>query len=216
MVTDSRLYKKRPGGTESDMCERLAVAAGRAARAGVDLVQIRERSLEAASLLDLTNRVMRGTAGTAALVVVNDRVDVALASGADGAHLPAAAASCDRVRAIVPDGFLIGRSVHSETEAVAAEMAGGCDYLVFGTVYESRSKPAGHPVAGLEVLGRVCRAVRLPVLAIGGITLENAGEVARAGAAGIAAIGLFATGVEAELAETVAQVRQAFDTSDAG
>lgn len=217
MVSDSRLYEDRAGDeTVSDVCERLAVAAGRAARAGVDLVQIRERSFDAAPLLDLTNRVKHATAGTAALVVVNGRVDVALASGADGVHLPAAAMSCPRVRAIVPDGFLIGRSVHSETEAVAAEAAGGCDYLVFGTVYESRGKPAGHPVAGLEALGRVCRAVRLPVLAIGGITAERARDVARAGAAGIAAIGLFATGVEAELAETVAQVRQSFDITDAG
>ena len=112
-----------------------------------------------------------------------------------------------------PDDFLVGRSVHSEAEAIAAEAAGGCDYLTFGTVYESRSKPAGHPVAGVDALARVCSAVRLPVLAIGGITIERIPEVVAAGAAGVAAIGLFGHGTEAELAAIVARLRSAFDQS---
>jgi thiamine-phosphate diphosphorylase len=213
MVTDSRLYKQRGDEAVNELCASLTAAAERAARARVDLVQIRERSLEAATLLDLAARVRRATASTAAQIIINDRVDVALAGGADGVHLPAAAPTCARVRAIVPDGFLIGRSVHSDTEAVAAEAAGGCDYLVFGTVYASGSKPAGHLVAGLDALARVCRSVCLPVLAIGGITVERVPEVVQAGAAGIAGIGLFAAGAQAELDEAVARIRDAFEPS---
>ena len=78
----------------------------------------------------------------------------------------------------------MGRSVHSAAEAIAAEASGGCDYLVFGTVFESESKPAGHRVAGLGALAEVCAAVRLPVLAIGGITPARVPDVVKAGAVG--------------------------------
>ena len=212
MVTDSRLY-----GTHVDddsvesRCAGVAAAAGRAARAGVTLIQIRERSLEAASLLDLAGRVRRAIDGTPARMLINDRVDVALGVGADGVHLPASAPGCARVREIVPESFLIGRSVHSQAEAVAVADSGGCDYLVFGTVFPSRSKPSDHPVAGLDTLARVCRSVSLPVLAIGGITTDRIAEVAEAGAAGIAAIGLFALGAQDELDDRVARIHRAFD-----
>jgi thiamine-phosphate pyrophosphorylase len=209
MVTDSRLYEL--AGERADArFGAVADAAARAARAGVDLVQIRERSFDAAALLQLTMRVRTALAGTSARCLVNERVDVALAAGADGVHLPASAPACARVRAVVPASFLVGRSVHGVDEAMAVEAAGGCDYLVFGTVFRSPSKPAGHPVAGLEALARVCRSVRLPVLAIGGITVDRFAEIAAAGAAGAAAIGLFALGAQAELAETVAHARRVF------
>lgn len=214
MVTDSRLYA--PAKSDAERTKAVAAAALRAARAGVDLVQIRERALDAAFLLQILGRVRLGADELGTRVLVNDRVDVALAGAADGVHLPSTAPACSRVRAIVPartraGDFLIGRSVHSEAEAIAAEAAGGCDYLIFGTVYESRSKPAGHPVAGVDALARVCAAVRLPVLAIGGITIERIPEVAAAGAAGVAAIGLFGHGTEAELAAIVGRLRDAFD-----
>jgi thiamine-phosphate pyrophosphorylase len=209
MITDSRLYDLAGAGADARLAA-VAAAAGRAARAGVDLVQVRERGVEAATLLDLTVRVRARLAGTSARCLVNDRSDVALAAGADGVHLPAAAPACARVRAMAPAPFLIGRSVHGVDEAIAVEAAGSCDYLVFGTVYPSLSKPAGHPVAGLEALARVCAAVRLPVLAIGGITVDRLAEVAAAGAAGAAAIGLFALGAQAELDETVAHARRVF------
>ena len=107
----------------------------------MDVVQIRERGLEDGSLLALAVSIRDSMAGTGARLVVNDRVDVALAAGAAGAHLPGRAVSCARARTIVPDGFLLGRSVHSVDEAVAAEGEGGCDYLLFGTVFESSGKP---------------------------------------------------------------------------
>jgi thiamine-phosphate pyrophosphorylase len=188
----------------------LLTAAAAAARAGVDFVQVRERGLEDASLLALAMDVRQSIVGTGARMIVNDRIDVALAAGAAGAHLPRSAVTCDRLRAMVPDNFLVGRSVHSVAEAVATEGTGGCDYLVFGTVFESESKPAGHAVAGLAALAEVCAAVRLPVLAIGGITPARVPDLVRAGAAGVAAIGLFAAGGERELREAVDQIRLAF------
>jgi thiamine-phosphate diphosphorylase len=143
-------------------------------------------------------------------MLVNDRIDVALAAGAGGVHLPGGAVSSARVRAIVPQSFLVGRSVHSAGEAIEAALDGGCDYLVFGSVFATRSKPAGHAVAGLDALAGVCAAVQLPVLAIGGITPARVPDLVRAGAAGIAAIGLFAAGDERELRDTVRQIRRAF------
>jgi thiamine-phosphate pyrophosphorylase len=92
----------------------------------------------------------------------------------------------------VPAGFLVGRSVHTVDEAEETERAGGCDYLIFGTVFPSVTKGIDHAVAGVDMLAAVCARVRLPVLAIGGVTVERAVEAAGSGAAGIAAIDLFA------------------------
>jgi thiamine-phosphate pyrophosphorylase len=181
-----------------------------AARAGVDLIQIRERGMDDRALLDFTQRAVELTRGTTSRVVVNDRADIALAAGASGVHLRANSCDAARVRALAPGGFLIGRSVHATAEAVATAAAGGCDYLIFGTVFSSTSKPANHPVAGLDALRDACRSVQLPVLAIGGIALDNAALVARAGASGIAAISLFER--SGALAATVSALRRVFDT----
>jgi thiamine-phosphate pyrophosphorylase len=190
MVTDRHRLEKG-GGSDIDALVR---AAARAARGGATMIQVRERGLDDGVLLDLTEKIVKQAAAAGVKVVVNDRVDVALASGADGVHLPAHGARPERVRPIVPPGFLIGRSVHAESEAVEIAGSGACDYLIFGSVFPTAGKPAGHAPAGADALGRVCRAVALPVIAIGGIVPDRAGEVARAGAAGIAAIGLFAGG----------------------
>jgi thiamine-phosphate pyrophosphorylase len=181
-----------------------------AARAGVTLVQVRESGLSDRALVVLTRDVVRAVAGTRAQVVVNDRVDVALAAGAAGVHLRGDSVDAPRVRRLAPPPFLIGRSVHAVDEAVAVERAGGCDYLVFGTVFASASKPAGHQHQGTAELRRVCAAVALPVLAIGGIAVEHAPEIAAAGAAGVAAIGLFAT--TDDLPRTLAALRASFDS----
>jgi thiamine-phosphate pyrophosphorylase len=207
MVSDRHRY----GGNEEEACEAFISAARRAASAGVDLIQIRERGLDDRQLLALATRVRAVLSGTGSQTLVNDRTDVALAAGVDGVHLPARAISAASVRPIVPDGFLIGRSVHSEAEAVDTERAGGCDYLIFGSVFESTSKARGHAVAGLDALARTCSRVQLPVLAIGGITLAHLPAVVRAGASGVAAIGLFALATEQEFGETVWRIRLAFD-----
>ncbi len=170
--------------------DQLVRLVRRATGAGVNLVQIRERGLEDRRLLALTRSIVAAVEGTAR-VVVNDRVDVALAAGADGVHLRADSPPAAAVRAMVPAGFLVGRSVHSEAEALEAA-ASGVDYLVLGTIFPTASKPAGVLPLGLKPLERAARAIPVPILAIGGITADNVGKVAAAGAAGFAAIGLFA------------------------
>jgi thiamine-phosphate pyrophosphorylase len=200
MVTDGAAVGERA----------LLTLIGAAARAGVDLIQVRERDLDAGALAGLTRHAIDAVSGTGARIMVNDRVDVALAAGAAGAHLRGDGLPAPRVRAIAPPGFLIGRSVHSEDEAAQIEAAGECDYLMFGTVFPSASKPADHRAAGLDALARVCARARTPVVAIGGVTLSVAADVRRAGAAGVAAIGLFQSAPD--LVETVRLVRAAFDT----
>ena len=202
MVTDRRHYVEPLTG--------LVEASRRAAEAGVDVIQIRESGLDDRALMTLAGRVREVVSRAGARVLINDRLDVALAVHAAGVHLPALGISCGRARGMAPPGFLIGRSVHSEAEAVETEEAGGCDYLILGSVFESASKPPGHPVGGLALLARVCKTVRLPVIAIGGITPARVPEVVDAGAKGIAAIGLFARTDRPALGETVGRIREAF------
>ena len=164
-----------------------------AARAGVHLVQIRERDLEGAALLRLVGRCVDATHASSTRIIVNDRLDVALAAGAHGVHLRGDSMPAARIRGVVPAGFLIGRSVHEPDEARRVSVQGGLDYLVFGPVFETPSK-AGRPAAGLDALRAVVQATTVPVLAIGGIGIDRVSAVMEAGAAGFAAIGLFAGG----------------------
>jgi len=200
LVTDRRAIGERP----------LVALVGDAARAGVDLIQIREPDLDDRALVVLTRAAVAAVRGTPARVIVNDRTDAALAAGAAGVHLRGDSIPASRVRAIAGPDFVVGRSVHDGDEAAAVDAEGACDYLIFGTVFPSSSKPAGHHAAGPDTLGRVCARVRAPVLAIGGISADRARQVAAAGAAGVAAIQLFAEATD--LAETVRALRQAFDT----
>src|SRR5436190_10279987 len=181
-----------------------------AAAASIDLVQIREPMLQGGALATFVREAINEAIGTSCSMVVNDRFDVAIAAKAAGVHLRADSVAPARIRNIAPAGFLVGRSVHDPAEAAAITHAGGCDYLIFGTVFPSRSKPAGHRAAGVQKLQDVCRATMLPVIAIGGISLENAAEVIAAGARGIAAIDLFRRG--RSISSTVAILRQQFDT----
>jgi thiamine-phosphate pyrophosphorylase len=196
LVTDRRRTAFRGG---------LDEQAAAAVDAGIDLIQIRERDLEAKALAALVTRIVARARGSATRVVVNDRVDVALACAADGVHLRADSLPISAVRAIVPRGFLIGRSVHTPDEARAAA---GADYLIAGTVFPSESKP-GAPYFGAAGLREIVRASTAPVLAIGGMMIDRVPDVAATGAAGIAAIGLFAG---QQLAENVAEARRLFDS----
>ena len=179
-----------------------------AAVAGVDLIQIREPSLDDRTLVTLTREAIEATRQPATRVVINDRLDIALATNASGIHLRGESFAATRVRPITPGGFLIGRSVHDVDQAIAAA-AGGCDYLIFGTIFPSRNKPPGHPIAGLDRLREIAAAVQVPVLAIGGISTENAVAAAAAGAAGVAGIDLFRG---ASMMSTVSRLRRSFDT----
>jgi thiamine-phosphate pyrophosphorylase len=157
--------------------------------AGIDLVQIRERDLDARELSALVRDAVACARGTPTRIVVNDRADVALACGAAGVHLRSDSAPASSIRAIAPAGFLIGQSVHSVAEARAA--CAGADYLIAGTVWRTASKPEDHPLLGVDGFAAIAAAVAIPVLAIGGVSIGRARELVEAGASGIAAIGLF-------------------------
>jgi len=176
----------------------------------VDLIQIREPDLPDRALIDLTRAACDAVRGTAVRVLVNDRLHVALAAGAHGVQLRSRSFSAARGRMAAGDAFLIGRSVHDLEEAVAVEDEGGCDYLLFGTLFASANKPSGHRTAGLEALREVCARVKLPVVAIGGITAVNSGPVRAAGAAGVAGISLFDN--LDSISSVVESLRRTFDT----
>jgi thiamine-phosphate pyrophosphorylase len=175
--------------------------------AGIDLVQLREPEWPARALCDLAAEAVRRSRGTATRIVVNDRLDVALAAGADGVHLGRASLPPARVRHIAPPRFLVGCSVHSLQEL--HEVEDQADYLVAGTVYATASKPPGTRLLGVQGLASLVAATRLPVLAIGGVTLERIPELAAAGAAGLAAIGLFADAAPGNLPAIVGEARRA-------
>src|SRR4029077_19107922 len=176
--------------TPSALLDKIRAAAA----AGVDWVQVREKDLPARELLALVREaVALGSDRPASIkVIVNDRLDVALAAGAAGVHLGHASVPArDVVRwcraGNAPADFLVGVSCHSLEGAQEAESA-GASYAYFGPIYETPSKiPFGKP-HGVEELAQVAKAVRIPVIAIGGVNESNAAECIRAGAAGIAAI----------------------------
>lgn len=188
------------------------------------MVQIRERDLEAGTLARLVSEIVAMARGSRSRVVVNDRLDVALACGAAGVHLRGDSMPPAAARSIAPRGFLVGRSVHAPAEAATCQA--DVDYLIAGTVWPTESKPAGPldpPPLGPEGLAAITRAAGVPVLAVGGVTLDRLPWVAAAGAAGVAAIGLF-MGPKADpgpdrcraiaLLETVRTARVRFDTSE--
>jgi thiamine-phosphate pyrophosphorylase len=152
------------------------------ARQQTTWIQIREKDMSARELYKLVSAVRKK-------VIVNTRVDVALAAGAHGAHLPAGSPEPRIWRDIVPPGFLLGVSCHTLEEAAAAEQ-GGANYIFFGPVFSPLSKASPLVPRGLGALAEAARKVRIPVLALGGITRENANSCIAAGAAGIAGISL--------------------------
>lgn len=165
----------------------LVEVVGACLAAGLPAVQLREKDLGAADLAALARRLRALTRRHGAMLIVNDRVDVALAVGADAVQRTSTSLPVEDIRAVAGDRLRIGASVHSLAEAVAAEKA-GADWIVFGPVFDTPSKRAWGPPQGLEALARVTAAVRVPVLAIGGITPERVRAVRGAGAHGVAVI----------------------------
>jgi thiamine-phosphate pyrophosphorylase len=171
----------------------LAAVIRETLRAGVDMVQIREKDLATRELMALVEEALSATRELgrgSASVIVNDRLDVALAAGADGVHLGGRSMPVQVVRRFAPRPFVIGVSCHSLGEAMAAE-SGGADYLVLGPVFETPSKLEYGPPLGLEMLRSVTLQMRIPVLALGGITVERIRPCLEAGASGIAGIRIF-------------------------
>jgi thiamine-phosphate pyrophosphorylase len=216
LVTDRwRLAARLAWSSDASACLVEQIAA--AAASGVDLVHLRERDLDGRELLELAAACVRATRGTATRVVVNDRMDVALAAGAAGVHLRGDSVDSASARAIAPEGFVIGRSVHGVADAIEEGRRGCCDYLVLGTMFPTRSKAAPDTVIGPAALSSVTAAVSVPVLGIGGVTQSTLPALAACGARGFAAIGWF---IDAFLCAEpgvgigphVAMARRLFDT----
>ena len=170
--------------------------------AGVDWVQIREKVLSGRELLGLVQEAV--AAGGGARVIVNDRLDMALAAGAAGVHLGRESLGardvvrwCKSSGGNAPADFLVGVSCHSLADAREAESAGAA-YIFFGPVFDTPSKRGMGEPQGVARLEEICRSVAIRVLAIGGVNEQNAGDCIRAGAAGIAAIRLFQDTRDAE------------------
>jgi thiamine-phosphate pyrophosphorylase len=197
LVTDRRRLTVEPSADQGRAC--LVEQVRFAVEAGVDLVQVRERDLDAKELAALVSSLLAVTRGSHTSLVVNDRLDVALACGADGVHLRGDSIAVDDARSLTPDSFLIGRSVHSVEDAIRAARA---DYLIVGSVFPSVSKPQSTTWLGIAGLLAIVRASRPPVLAIGGIDDTRFDEIAATGAAGIAAIGLFVRNGESSESES--------------
>ncbi|HEY3382096.1 MAG TPA: thiamine phosphate synthase [Vicinamibacterales bacterium] len=211
LVTDRLALQRLHGQTRSAvdlLFEQIDAAVG----AGVDLVHVRERDVDARELTRILHECARRAAGTRTRVVVNDRADVACAAGADGVHLRGDSVRAERVRAIAP-GLIVGRSVRSAAEAVRVAAEGAVDYLVLGTIFPTPSKPGGETTVGVDELNRAAVGVRVPVLAIGGVTPETLPAIAAAGAAGVAAIRLFQphAGGFSHLAASMREWRATFD-----
>jgi thiamine-phosphate pyrophosphorylase len=197
-VTDRQTLSRA---NEPDRREALLYRIQEAAAAGVDWIQIREKDLSAKECAALTSAALQRAARPltrrrgSTRILVNDRLDVALSRSAGGVHLAENGLPVEEARKLADSrirgkDFLIGVSCHS-LEAATAAAKGGAHYIFFGPVFANPSKAAYGAPQGLARLAEVCRAVSLPVVAIGGITLEYAALCLSAGASGIAAIRLF-------------------------
>jgi thiamine-phosphate pyrophosphorylase len=198
-VTDRKSLSSGAAADNRALLQRIKNACA----AGIDWIQIREKDLSGkeCSSLVLEARMETRTSpqlGKRTKIIVNDRLDVALAERADGVHLGEDSLPvknvCAWLRSHSPafagEDFLIGVSCHSKEQAKSAERD-GADYIFFGPIFATPSKMAFGPPQGLERLAQVCGFVSIPVIAIGGITRENASACVSAGAAGVAAIRLF-------------------------
>lgn len=169
-------------------------AIAEAAAAGCQLIQIREKDLSDKDLAEFTRQAIAVARPLGAKILVNDRLDVAFATEADGVHLRVTSLPARQVRQEVRqkglEKFLIGVSTHSMAEAETAA-GGGADFIVCGPIFDTPSKREFGQPLGLERFAAICQTVSIPVLALGGINLQNFREPLRLGASGIAAIGLF-------------------------
>ena len=190
LITDRRVVRS---GDLISACEAALTAARDAAPPGTVALQLREKDLSARALYQLALRLREICARAGAPLIVNDRVDVAIAADADGVHLPSDSIGAGMARKLLGPNRLIGVSSHSPAE-VAAAAREGADFAVFGPVFDPLSKPATGAASGASGLRAACGAGAIPVFALGGITpdrtrelLANAGPAARP--AGVASIG---------------------------
>jgi len=180
-----RVYLVTDPSAGSGLVARAAAALG-ALPPGSAAVQLRDRGASARELLALARALREVASATGQVLLVNDRIDVAIAAGADGVHLPSAGTPPAAARRLLGSGPLVAVSCHSR-EDVARALGGGADFATFGPVYDTPSKRDFGPPVGLDRL-REAAAMGLPLVGLGGIEPGNARAVALAGAAGVAAI----------------------------
>ena len=210
------------GASQDNLIEPLLAKIETAAAAGMDWIQLREKDLSGKDYASLARealvRVSRPAPAkkTSTKILVNDRLDVALATKANGVHLGENSLSVEAAKRLthasgneqsLHSDILVGVSCHSLESAQSAASA-GAHYIIFGPVFATPSKAAYGSPQSLDRLAEVCRSVQIPVLAIGGITLENASSCFSAGASGIAAIRLFQDSTN--LAETIRSIRSKY------
>ncbi|MCL5257538.1 MAG: thiamine phosphate synthase [Chloroflexi bacterium] len=186
-----------------------------ACHAGATAVQLREKGIPRRDLLVVAGRLVDTCHRFGALLIVNSNPDIAVLSGADGVHLPATDIGVADVRKFAGPALLVGRSAHSVEEAMAAENE-GADYITLGTIFPTPSKP-GVEGAGVELVAAVTRHTRLPIIAIGGISTENAALVIRAGADAVAVVSAVTAAEDIRLAirqllEVIKQARSSAST----
>ena len=177
VVTDRHQTKGRP----------LVSLLQRVLAAGISTIQLRERDLSARELVALAREVRVVTGSCNSQLLINDRIDVALALEGVGVHLRSNSLPPSVARRLLGPQRLMGISVHSVEEAVQAESQ-GANYIVLGPIYETPSKQMFGPPLGIQTLEKACRLVRIPIVGIGGVTAERAREMRRAGAFGVAVI----------------------------
>jgi thiamine-phosphate diphosphorylase len=178
-----RLHLIGPLGETWEPAKYAAIAL-EASRGGVDAVHVRMPGSPGGDVLEVTRMIQDTVTSTGAMVIVNDRVDVGALLHTGGVHLGERSVSVGDARILLSQGTLVGRSIHDVQGAIQAEQD-GADYIIAGHIFDTGSK-AGVPGRGLEWLSDVIAAVSIPVIAIGGITAERAGQVISLGASGVA------------------------------
>lgn len=186
LITDRTLVSQH-GMTEHAVIQLLVKAVRQSLKGGVRAVQIREKTIGTRMLLDLAYTLRDLTSIYEARLFINDRVDIALAAGADGVHLTRNSIPAAAARRSVGSKLLIGVSTHSLKEARDAQNE-GADFLTFGPVYPTRSKLRYGTPVGTTTLKRVCSKINIPVFALGGINASKIDEVLNAGAYGVSMI----------------------------
>jgi thiamine-phosphate pyrophosphorylase len=208
-ITDRGRFR----GDRHEQEQRLLAKIGECCSAGVEYIQLREKDLEIRALEELAVKAVAALGGSRTRLLINSRMDVALACGAHGVHLPGHDLAASEARSIFARAGksdpVIGVSAHSASEVALAE-AHGASFVVFGPVFEKNGSANRE---GLEQLRRICHRTEaaqppMPVWALGGITLENAQQCAEAGAAGIAAIRLFQQGDVHAIASTLRSMQE--------
>ena len=175
LITDRKAVRS---GSLIEACEAALRAAADVAPLGTVALQLREKDLDAREQYELACRLREITSRFGAPLIINERVDIAIAANADGVHLPFASMGSGAARKLLGDDRLIGVSTHSEPDVVAESREGHADFAVFGPVYEPLSKASYGTVHGPDDLLRVCKAGhRLPIFALGGITPERTAQL---------------------------------------